>query len=122
MPLAVQADEYLLYQIFSLMRAESHASETRRKRPTLGSRNFFEHALICDHFAAPLGARFAHAISQTALRRGFAFFLALTALRMRIISMRLAVAVAVIGGIGPFVGSIEFVREERRRASRPASV
>jgi hypothetical protein len=38
------------------MRAESHANETRRKRPTQGSRNFFEHALICDGFAAPLGA------------------------------------------------------------------
>jgi uncharacterized membrane protein YfcA len=31
---------------------------------------------------APLGARLAHAVSQRALRRGFAFFLALTALRM----------------------------------------
>ena len=40
--------------------------------------------------------------------------LSLEALRHRIISLRLAVAVAVIGGIGPFVGSIEFVREERR--------
>ena len=33
-------------------------------------------------WAAPLGARFAHAVSQRTLRRGFAFFLALTALRM----------------------------------------
>jgi hypothetical protein len=41
--------------------------------------------------------------------------LTLIALRGRIIGMRLAVAVAVIGGIGPFVGSAEFVREERRR-------
>lgn len=32
--------------------------------------------------AAPLGARWAHAISRTALRRAFAFFLALTAARM----------------------------------------
>ena len=32
--------------------------------------------------AAPLGARFAHAISPRALRRGFAFFLALVSLRM----------------------------------------
>lgn len=43
--------------------------------------------------------------------------LSLIALRLRIISMRLAVAVAVIGAIGPFVGSYEFVREERRRAA-----
>jgi hypothetical protein len=39
----------------------------------------------------------------------------LVALRARVIPLRLAVAVAVIGGIGPFVGSYEFVREERRR-------
>jgi hypothetical protein len=29
--------------------------------------------------------------------------------------VRLAVAVVVIGGIGPFVGSYEFVQETRRR-------
>jgi hypothetical protein len=39
----------------------------------------------------------------------------LYAARARIISVRLAVAVVVIGGIGPFVGSYEFVQEERRR-------
>ena len=38
----------------------------------------------------------------------------LYAARKRIVSVRLAVAVVVIGGIGPFVGSIEFVREQRR--------
>lgn len=41
----------------------------------------------------------------------------LHAVRRRIISVRLAVAVVVIGGIGPFVGSYEFVREQRVRAS-----
>jgi len=35
--------------------------------------------------------------------------------RLRIVSLRLAVAVAVLGGIGPFFGSYEFVREERHR-------
>jgi type IV secretory pathway VirB6-like protein len=39
----------------------------------------------------------------------------ITAMRMRIVSLRLAVAVAVLGGIGPFFGSYEFVREQRRR-------
>jgi hypothetical protein len=39
----------------------------------------------------------------------------LYAARTRIISVRLAVAVVVIGGIGPFVGSYEFVQETRRR-------
>ncbi len=37
------------------------------------------------------------------------------AARMRIVSLRLAVAVAVLGGIGPFFGSYEFIREQRRR-------
>ncbi|QEC47121.1 hypothetical protein FSW04_05655 [Baekduia soli] len=41
--------------------------------------------------------------------------LCLEALRSRVISLRLAVAVAVIGAVGPFVGSWEFIREERRR-------
>jgi hypothetical protein len=39
----------------------------------------------------------------------------LAAARMRIVSLRLAVAVAVLGGIGPFFGSYEFVREQRRQ-------
>jgi hypothetical protein len=41
--------------------------------------------------------------------------LALIALRMGVIGLRLAVAVAIIGAVGPFVGSYEFVREQRRR-------
>ena len=40
----------------------------------------------------------------------------IAAARMRIVSLRLAVAVAVLGGIGPFFGSWEFVREQRLRA------
>jgi hypothetical protein len=39
----------------------------------------------------------------------------LAAVRMRIVPLRLAVAVAVLGGIGPFFGSYEFIREQRRR-------
>ncbi len=38
----------------------------------------------------------------------------LVAVRLRIVPLRLAVAVAVLGGIGPFFGSYEFVREQRR--------
>jgi hypothetical protein len=38
-----------------------------------------------------------------------------------VIPLRLGFAVAVIGAIGPFVGSWEFVREQRRRdAAVPA--
>jgi hypothetical protein len=35
--------------------------------------------------------------------------------RVRIVPLRLAAAVAVLGGIGPFFGSAEFIREQRRR-------
>jgi hypothetical protein len=38
----------------------------------------------------------------------------IAAARMRIVSLRLAVAVAVLGGIGPFFGSLEFIREGHR--------
>jgi hypothetical protein len=37
------------------------------------------------------------------------------ATRLRIVPLRLAVAVAVLGGIGPFFGSFEFLRERSRR-------
>ena len=39
----------------------------------------------------------------------------IVAVRLRVISLRLAVAVAVLGGVGPFFGTAEFVREGRRR-------
>jgi hypothetical protein len=41
----------------------------------------------------------------------------LAAARLRVVSLRLAVAVAVLGGIGPFFGSFEFIREQRQRAA-----
>ena len=39
----------------------------------------------------------------------------LAAYRLRLIPLRVAAAVAVLGGVGPFVGSYEFIREQRRR-------
>jgi hypothetical protein len=36
----------------------------------------------------------------------------IAAARARVVSLRLAVAVAVLGGVGPFFGSYEFVREQ----------
>ena len=45
----------------------------------------------------------------------------IAAVRLRIVSLRLAVAVAVLGGLGPFIGSYEFVREQRRAASARAT-
>jgi hypothetical protein len=41
--------------------------------------------------------------------------------RLRIVPLRLAAAVAVLGGIGPFFGSYEFIREQRRRGVTGAS-
>ena len=43
----------------------------------------------------------------------------IAAARLRVVPLRLAVAVAVLGGIGPFFGSYEFIREQRSQA-RPA--
>ena len=47
----------------------------------------------------------------------------IAAVSRRVIPLRVAVAVAVLGGLGPFIGSYEFVREQRRhtrRGSAPA--
>ena len=45
----------------------------------------------------------------------------IAAVRRRVIPLRVGVAVAVLGGLGPFIGSYEFVREEGRRITRPPS-
>ena len=39
----------------------------------------------------------------------------IAAARVRVVPVRVAVSVAVLGGIGPFFGSYEFIREQRRR-------
>lgn len=46
----------------------------------------------------------------------------IAAVRLRVIDLRLAVAVAVLGGIGPFIGSYEFVRRSRSRSRGRADV
>ena len=38
----------------------------------------------------------------------------LVAVRLRVLPLRVALAVVVLGGVGPFFGSIAFVMEERR--------
>jgi hypothetical protein len=43
----------------------------------------------------------------------------IAAARARIIPFWLAVTVAVIGGLGPFAGSIGFIIEDRRRRAAP---
>jgi hypothetical protein len=42
----------------------------------------------------------------------------IAAYRRRVIPLRVALAVAVLGGVGPFFGSYEFIREQRRRGGR----
>jgi hypothetical protein len=46
--------------------------------------------------------------------------LCIAAARMRVIPFWLAVTVAVLGGLGPFAGSIGFVVADRRRAQNGA--
>lgn len=45
----------------------------------------------------------------------FMSLVCIAAARLRVVPIRLAVAVAVLGGVGPFFGTYEFVREQRRR-------
>ena len=44
----------------------------------------------------------------------------LIAVRQRVLPLKIAVAVVVVGGVGPFVGSLAFVLEERRLARTAA--
>ena len=46
----------------------------------------------------------------------FMSIVCLAGVRARMLPLRLGVAVAVLGGVGPFFGSYEFVREQRLRA------
>lgn len=39
----------------------------------------------------------------------------LVAARLRVVPLRIALAVVILGGVGPFFGSAAFVLEERRR-------
>lgn len=74
-------------------------------------------ALLVCAFAAgkPEPATFALGLAHGLLWIGMSLA-CLSAARLRIVPLRLAVAVAVLGGLGPFFGSYEFIREQRRRA------
>jgi hypothetical protein len=48
--------------------------------------------------------------------------LSIAAVRARVIPLRVGFSVAVIGAVGPFVGSWEFVREQRRREAAAAAL
>jgi hypothetical protein len=42
-------------------------------------------------------------------------------LRRRLVDIRLATAVAILGAVGPFIGTWEFVRQDRARARATAT-
>jgi hypothetical protein len=44
----------------------------------------------------------------------------IAAVRLRTVPLRVAVAVAVLGGVGPFFGTAAFVHEARKRRPGPA--
>jgi hypothetical protein len=46
--------------------------------------------------------------------------LMLWGLRRRIVDLRLATAVAILGAVGPFIGTYEFVRQDRHAAAGAA--
>jgi len=58
---------------------------------------------------------FAHGIGWICM-----VLLILLALRARVVPLRTAFAVSVLGGLAPFFGSYEFVRESRRRSGPDA--
>lgn len=47
--------------------------------------------------------------------------LVIAALKLRLVDIRLAVAVAVLGAVGPFIGSAEFIRQDRMPGRQPVS-
>jgi pilus assembly protein TadC len=99
-----------------------------RLRPAAGALSFtrlkwasFTHscvyiALLVSAFAAgkPEPLTFALGLAHGLLWI-FMSLACIAAARLQVVSLRLAVAVAVLGGVGPFFGSFEFIREERRR-------
>jgi hypothetical protein len=87
----------------------------RLKRASFGHSCIYVALLVCAFAAGkPEPLTFALGLSHGVLWIAMSIA-CITAARLRIVSLRLAVAVAVLGGVGPFFGSIQFVREERRR-------
>jgi hypothetical protein len=106
-----------------------HSRPAARLRPGVGPLTFkrlkwtsFTHscvyaALLVSAFAAGKPEPLTFALGLTHGLLWIAMSIAcITAARLRVVTLRLAAAVAVLGGIGPFFGSYEFVREQRLRA------
>ena len=72
--------------------------------------------LICAFaFSNPEPATFVLGLSHGVMWIGMSL-VCIAAVRWRVIPFWLAVTVAVLGGLGPFLGTIGFVHESRRRA------
>lgn len=104
-------------------------SEAARLRPRAGALTFerlkwisFAHscvyaALLISAFAAgsPEPLTFVLGLTHGLMWIGMSLA-CIAAARLRVVTLTLAVAVAVLGGVGPFFGSAQFVREQRRRS------
>jgi len=81
------------------------------------------------HSAVYLALLFASFTDRETLALGWAHGLGwiamsiacLAAVRARILPLRIALAVVILGGVGPFFGSAAFVVEERRRSRATTS-
>jgi hypothetical protein len=104
---------------------------SRQPRPAVGPLSFtrlkwisFTHscvyiALLVSAFAAGKPEPLTFVLGLThGLLWIFMSVACIAATRLRVVPLRLAVAVAVLGGIGPFFGSYEFIREERLQVDR----
>ncbi len=117
------------------MSAERSHTPTTRLRPGVGPLTFtrlkwtsFTHscvytALLVSAFAAGKPEPLTFVLGWThGLLWIFMSLACITAARMRVVSLKLAVAVAVLGGIGPFFGSYQFIREQRERTAAQAAL
>jgi hypothetical protein len=94
----------------------SHARTFTRLKWTSFTHSCIYTALLVCAFAAgkPQPETFVLGLTHGLLWIGMSLT-CIVCVRLRIVPLRLAAAVAVLGGIGPFFGSFEFVREQRRR-------
>lgn len=89
---------------------------TRLKWVSFGHSCIYAALLVCAFAAnSPEPLTFALGLTHGLVWIGMSL-VCIAAARLRVISHTTAVAVAVLGGVGPFFGSAQFVREQRRRA------
>ncbi len=106
----------------ALKRVPSHEQVFTRLKWTSFTHSCIYTALLVCAFAAgkPQPATFVLGLTHGLLWIAMSIA-CIVCVRLRIVPLRLAAAVAVLGGIGPFFGSFEFVRESRRREAQGGS-